>query len=473
MAEPRTAIGISMTGKTLCRVELVRSGAQLRLVSLQTSSLLGGSAGANPVADVDARTIAAIPGVDAMTRCWVLPDGERSRLRQMLANRLEAESPVPVEELAWSYRVGESVNGSGTRPVLVQAARNSRIAQHLASLRSKGCEPDVLTTEAEGVAALVKYALARESGVQETGTSVPSSAVAELLVLATASEWTACVLVGGLVRCVRRVRVDMAQPELAYRQLGRIVESELGQTTLQRIAWCGACEADLENLAAWLGTHVERLEPTPRLVKSDGASLNADELATYGPAVGLALAALYDDRDVIGLVVARREEGKSTRLDWVFAHPWRWAAAAAVACIVAMIVHMMILRHETRLMQAAQQNARNPMADLDPKVRSMLRLEGYRIDVEGITAELCRTIPPSVIVQSVQIARERRLSIKGTSGDAKAIYAWVDALRKSNRFSAVNPERTAPGQGGDFTITADLNGVQKLTATSGRGGTWR
>ena len=117
-----------------------------------------------------------------------------------------------------------------------------------------------------------------------------------------------------------------------------------------------------------------------------------------------------------------------------------------------------------------------PSDDLDAKMRAMERLQQYRIDVEGIMADLAGLLPDSTLISSVQFSRERRLVLKGTSKDAKAAFTLADVLRqKPARFANVSPERAAPGQGGEFTVTADVVGIQSLTAgtPSGRTSTWR
>ena len=103
----------------------------------------------------------------------------------------------------------------------------------------------------------------------------------------------------------------------------------------------------------------------------------------------------------------------------------------------------------------------------------MQRLETYRIEIEWIVAELCRSIPDSIVISSIQLSRERRLVIKGTAKNPKDIFVLADALRKSERFAAVNPERTEPAQGGGFAIGAELLGVNMLPSSAGRGAQWR
>lgn len=481
MAEPVNAIGIHIDGKMLRRVQAVRRGAAVYMQRLDSQPLPAADRTAHSgiparPATASVKVIAALSGADVMTRYWTMPAGDAHKLRQIVANRLEAESPLPIEELAWAYRVGPLSVGQPSRPVLVQAARNTSIAQHLAALAAVESTPDVLTTETEGLSALVRYGLtARQGG-------------SELIVLAGNAEWIAGVLIDGLVRGVKRMRVDHPaldsaeigtnRLELTCREIRQFVESELGDDSPRRIRWSGTdvTSGCGQLLSDWLHAPVEPVEIAPGVTKSDGTPITADDLATFGPALGLALAAVFADKELIHLAGSWYESVPLGRFEQLLAYPWRWTAAALTLAVLALVIHISVLRHQTRTMQDTLRQVNTPMSNLDPKVRTMQRLESYRIDIEGIVAELSRTIPPSVVVSSMQISRERRLVIKATSGDPKAIYTWAEALRKNERFSTVNPERIAPGQapgqGGEFTITADLTGVQKLTTVSGRGAAW-
>jgi hypothetical protein len=107
--------------------------------------------------------------------------------------------------------------------------------------------------------------------------------------------------------------------------------------------------------------------------------------------------------------------------------------------------------------------------ELDPKIRAMQRLEQYRIEVEPICVDICRAVKDPITLNSLQLAREHRLTIKGTSKDPKAVYTLADELRKSVRFKDLNLERIAP-QGGEFVISVELTGVKKFSSPALRGG---
>jgi hypothetical protein len=405
-----------------------------------------------------------------MSRCWRFPDADDVKFRQMVAHRLEADLPVPIDQLTWGYRKGgRSSSPDERRRVLAQAARTRQVARTMALLAAAGVRVDTLTTEAQALGALYRYGL---EGVTSEGS--------EVLVLATPDEWLVAVLTGGMVYSFRRIRVEPDRLQVTCRQCEQSIEAHVPRHELRRVLWCASPDQAVarEALVERLGVPVEPAVPAARLTDASGAPLAVEQLARFGPAIGLALAGLFERDQIIRL--AGREETKvrphRRRVQHILSHPWRWAGAAAALTILAVAAHVGGLGWETGKMRALVSKAEqtdSPLALLQPRIRAMQRLEAYRIEVEGIVAELCRSIPDSIVISSIQLSRERRLVIKGTAKNPKDIFVLADALRKTERFAAVNPERTEPAQGGGFAIGAELVGVNMLPSSAGRGGQWR
>jgi hypothetical protein len=429
-----------------------------------TSACTGGQAASGTQATV---CIAALPASDVMSRSWRFPDTDDVKFQQMVAHRLEADLPVPIDQLTWGYRIEPHRSPSDQRRrVFAQAARIQQANRAMAVLLAAGVSVDSLTTEAQALGALYRYGLEGAAGEGS-----------EVLVLAGAEDWLVAVLSGGMVHALRRIRVDLDHTELTCRQCEQSIEAQVSRHELRRVLWCAAAEpADArELLATRLGVPVEPTAPAARLTDAGGARLPAAELATFGPAIGLALAGLFEPDRIIRLAGREERRAKPRRrsLQQILAHPWRWAATAAALTILAVGLHLGALASETRKMQTLVGESKpndSPLAALQPKIRAMQRLETYRIDVEGVVADLCRAIPDSIVISSIQLSRERRLVLKGTAKNPKDIFALADALRKGERFVAVNPERTEPGQGGGFTISAELVGVNALPSPVRRGG---
>lgn len=410
---------------------------------------------------------ASLPAPDVMSRWWSMPDTDDVKLRQMVSHRLEADLPLPIDQLTWECR---KLDGAPTaqqgRWVLTQAAPRERVARSMAALTAAGLAVDAITTEAEAVGALYRHGINRACAPETEG-----------FVLATQDEWMVAVLTGGIARFVRRIRATADRLEIAARECRQAIEAEVPLKEVHKLLWCGSSETTTarEIVAGALELAVETVEPNEQLIEADGTPLSSDRLAAFGPAIGLALAGMFERNAIIRL--AGREqttiESGRKRIESLLVHPWRWTAVAAGLLIVAAALHVAAIKWETRRMNTllgGWDKAQSTAVKIEPKYRALQRLEKYRIDVEGTIADLCKVVPDSIIISSIHLSREQKLVIKGTASDPKAFFKLADDLRTGERFASVNPERSEPGQGGSFTLTAELADVKKLTASLGRGG---
>ncbi|HSA25126.1 MAG TPA: hypothetical protein P5159_01235 [Phycisphaerae bacterium] len=410
---------------------------------------------------------ASLPAPDVMSRWWNMPDADEQRLRQMVSHRLEADLPLPIDQLTWECRrLHGAPAGPQGRWVLTQAAPRDRVARDMAALAAAGLRVDAMTTEAEAVGALYRHGINHSC---HPGT--------EGIVLATADEWVIAVLTGGLTRSVRRIRVAADDLDVTCRECRQAIEAEVPLREVHRLLWCGSSETTpaRQKAAESLGLTVEVVEPHRQLVEVGGTALTSGQLAAFGPALGLALAGLLEHNTVIRLAGREQDriEAGRRRVESLLRYPWAWMATAIGLLIVTLIIHVAAIKWETRQMQTLLKGwdkTQSTAARIEPKYRALLRLEKYRIDVEGTIADLCRVVPDSIVISSIQLSREQRLVIKGTASDPKAIFKLADDLRTGERFASVNPERSEPGQGGSFTLTADLADVRRLTAGLPRGG---
>ncbi len=468
-----SVIGLHVFGETLRVAEVERSGEQVRVVRMQALTLPAASA-ASPATkgmsrrnngDARPECIAALPPQDVLTRTWSLPQVDGPRARLLVGHRLEADLPISMEQLVWSFR-SASKQSDGQRLVLAQAARRDRATEHMARLSAVEFTADAVTTEHEALGGLIRYGL--KLGAEDS---------CGALILESSSQWLVAVIDGGLVRAIRRIPCLAEQTEFAGRELQQTLIAELGTGRSIQIWWCAA-EMDGSRMAAVAGAHDRSVVPVefPNLRDASGRPLAPHEIVEFGPAIGLALAGLLDRAALLRLAGEERKaaHGRHEKLHRLLAHPWRLTAAACGLLIAAAGAHVGALRWETKRMSrvlGAATVAASP--DLERKIQSMKRLEQYRVNVEDFMSEVCKAIPPEVIVSSVQLSREHRLVIKATSKDPKAAFTLADALRKSSRFAAVNPERAAPSGGGDFTVSAELVGIEKLTGAGAKGARWR
>jgi len=382
--------------------------------------------------------VASMLGLDVMTRCWTLPRTDAARFSQMVAHRLEADLPVPMQELVWGYRIGEAIPSGGlTTHVIAQAARREKVAEHMAALSALHLDVDALTTEAEALTALYRHGLGQR---EPRGMDV--------LVLATAGEWLIAVLTGGVVRTMRHVSTAEDQLELICRECRQTIEAAESVHHLERVLWCSSPElaGGGELLADRLQVVVEPVRP---VVKLAGGTLENGELASFGPAIGLALAGLFERDRIIRF--AGRElapaPGRYPRLERALRHPWRWTGAAAALLVLACLLHVGALAWETRRMNqllADHDQKQSISAEVEPKRRCMERIRAYRVDVESVMADLCARIPGSIVISSVQLSRERGLIIKGRPAIRKRSSSWPRTCKQATTLPMVSLGAPSP-----------------------------
>lgn len=473
------ATGLHVSGAVLYRAALQRSGGRIEVRALQRRAMeaspadhADGPHDQKPQEFFDSFPAgcctAAMPGSDVITRWWTMPRTDPQRFRQMVAHRLEADLPVPPETVVWDCRCDDQ-EGSGPAGVLVQAVRAERVSSFLQELKQHGLRVDMLTTEAEALGALWRHGLEPH---RRDGAGV------DVLVLASGQEWAVAVLDGQLVRAVRRMPFEAAEPQRMCRVCRQAIEIEQPMQHVRSVRWCATSEVDglRHLLSEQLEVPVEPIGCGPQLVGADGGPLSAQEVALYGLAIGLALVGLLERPRAVCLAGQREDQPAAAHRWWdpYLVYPWRWTGAALGLALLAGAIHWWALSSETRRMQNSLVDSQRPEAaisKLEPQIRALERIRTWRLDVPGIVADLCAKVPGDVVISSVQMAREKSLVIKGTCGDPQKVYKLVEDLRVSKRFANVQPGRTEPGRGGAFTVTAELTGVRKVTASEG--GRWR
>ncbi len=281
--------------------------------------------------------IAALPAGDVMTRWWTMPRTDPARFRQMVAHRLEADLPVSLEMVCWDYRFDGRESGTQAG-VLVQAVRTERASGFLQVLKQRGLHADMVTTEAEAMSALWQYGL-------DVGR--PNGTGADVLILASAQEWLVTVFDGPLVRVVRRIPVDAGEPKRTCLACRQAIEIEQSMRHVRGVRWCAMPEADelRRLLSDRLEMIVEPITCSQRLVHANGEPLSNQEIAVYGPAIGLALVGLFGRANAVCLAGQREDRRASVARWWnpYLAYPWRWTAAALGMALLAGAINSLAL----------------------------------------------------------------------------------------------------------------------------------
>jgi hypothetical protein len=465
----KTATGIHRVGRELRVAEIRSTGQKVEILRLDRREL-------NPTPPpltkgaADSVTLASIPASDILTRFWTLPHADKSQFHSILTHRLEADFPIPVEELTWSHRVAEGARASHEGDLLlVQAVKTTQVVRHLSDFSSAGIDINILTTENEAVGALYRHGLCHLTEPGSDG-----------LILATAAEWLVVVITNGLVRSLRRIRVTEAGFQSTLLETRQTLEKELPSGQIRQILWCASADLTItpDQIRDLAGLTITPAELSDGLLSISGSPPTETEIAVFGPALGLALAGVFEKDKIIRLVTREKQElsDRQKQILRLVSHPLRWTAAALGLMVLAAWIHIGALQSENKKMRVLLdplENAKLPITTLEPRMQALQRLVKYRVNALGVVLDICRALPDSIVIASIQLSREQKLVLKGTSKDPGAVFSFADTLRKSNRLTAINPERTEPGQGGGFTLTAQLIDIQKISTIKERGGQWK
>lgn len=463
-----TVIGLHLAETNLLTAELRRAGRSIEVTLARrpasAAGLTGSLSSPAPAASA-ARTlkIACLPAHWVISRCWDLPKADDQTLRRMIALRLEADLPLPIDKVAWDCRLSHC--HPDTTTVFVQAARDDLLAGRMTDFAAASAPPDVLTTHAEALQALYRYGLKR-----------PHGDAAEALILAQPNAWLVATFVSGAVRSLHCIDTD-SRPDLLARQSGQLLESQPHPITKAYWLAPDTLAPARDCLAQRIRIPVESAEPSPTLTRA-AASLTQADLAEYAIPLGLALAGLIEPTEFIRLAGQPRQSDASDRaaLGSILTRPGRCALVAAACTLLAIILHVAAVTYESHKMRtllATSDTAAALGKDFQSKVQAYQRLQTYRIDIEKTVAHLAAAVPDSIVVSSIQISRQSRMVLKGVAKDPKAVFTLADALRKSKRFAGVNWDRAEPAQGGTFTISMDLADVKPFNPQGPTGAKWR
>ncbi len=408
----------------------------------------------------DEERVVSIAGSDVISRRYELPHVDAARTLQMVANRLEADLPIPIDEMTWDYR--KSTKPAEATPV--QAARTERVKA--LTNRFTGA---AVTTDLEAANAIYRHAIDNTA-----------AEATEVLIIASLQRWLLAVAVNGSVRSVRAVDIGEASIELASRNARQVIEADVAFKEIKGVLWCATDEVEIsaDNIAQHMDVNVEPVRVSQRLTNNDGSTLDATQLAEFAIPIGIALAYRFERETMICLERARSKDEPSAddATTRALSHPVRWTAGACAAILLALLIYLGSMSSENANMKDLLDSTDHetlPMNAIKSKVAAMIRLRTYRIDIEEIIASLCPHVPDKMILSSIQVSRGRRFAIKGTSSDPKAIYTLVEAIQKSPDFDNVHAERTEIARGGAFTITADVIAVKKFPLSSAGGAKWR
>jgi type II secretory pathway component PulL len=385
------------------------------------------------------RVVTSVSCEDVLCQILRLPATESSELKQMLDLQIDNITPLPLEDVVYSFEALDSAEGQ-TR-VLVAIARKATVNLRVEALETAGLQPEIVSVDALAMfRALSKRSL------------LPGDNKLNVLVILGRGSANVIVYTQGLPMAVRSIVLGAeAEPVLREELQRTLVAAEAGQT--QRA--CGGVtflvqgeemKAFAENVASGLSAPVAFL--TNGAVPSAGLSLCLQFTEDKGAPLNLLPDEWRQKRETAAL--RQRLIRGAIAVGVVYAI----ALAVFLSLLAVKRAHLHRIDNEVRSQQPEFLKARG--------LQSELIAMGRQLDTKSSALEVLRDVsmrlPDNVKLNYFQYKKDQSVTLKAQAPSANMGLDFQSRLEKSDLFSKVTPgtSRTEAGGLTKFDLTCTL-----------------
>jgi hypothetical protein len=405
------------------------------------------------------RIVTAISGEDVLCQTVRLPTADSSELKQMLELQIDNLTPLPVDEMVYSFEALEQT-GTETR-LLVAMANKATINERVAALEAAGLPPEVVDVDA---LAVFRDLMRRQA--------LPADEKLNALLLISPSAVNILVHSRGSLLAMRSVLFRGHSVEEPAIQ--EAVEEELRRTLV-------ACEIERPDAATGritFATWHESLRAGTALM----AQAWGDDAQCLGngsspvPSVSVCLETARSGASRLNLLPEEwREKRRAAKLRRTLI---RGGIAVGAVYLLALVVGLTAL---------AIQKAR--VSNLDRKIRALQgdydRARGLhktlvamqrQLDTKYSALEILREasllMPDRVKLNGFVFKRDDTVTLRAQAQTASLATEYISRLEKSDLFSkvATGSMRSEPGSGlTKFDVVCSLRSAAPAAVT---GGSW-
>jgi hypothetical protein len=385
------------------------------------------------------RVVTSVDCGDVLCQILRLPATDPAELKQMLDLQIDNVTPLPLEEVVYSFESLDIVDGQ-TR-VLVAIARKATVNERVEALESAGLQAEIVSVDALAMfRALVKLHLLATDDNRN--------------VLVMLGQTTADVIVysHGVILAVRSIVLGADSESILREELQRtFVAAEAGQPQRARGAVIFLTHDEqarlfAERVASGLSTETSFL--TNGAVPSPGLSLCLECAGAGAPPLNLL-----------------PDEWRQKRQTAAFRHHLiRGAIAVAALYAVALAVFVSFLVVRNSRLHRVDNEINNRQAEFHKakELQSELLAMTKQLDMKSSALEVLRQVavllPDNVKLTSFVYKKDQAATIKGQSPTPTLALDFQSRLEKCELFSKVVAERSATEAGGltKFGLTCTL-----------------
>jgi type II secretory pathway component PulL len=385
------------------------------------------------------RVVTSVSCEDVLCQILRLPATESGELKQMLDLQIDNITPLPLEDVVYSFEALDSAEGQ-TR-VLVAIARKATINQRVEALETAGLQPEIVSVDALAMfRALSKRSL------------LPGDGKLNVLVILGAGCANVIVYAQGLPMAVRSIVLG-AEAELVLREeLQRtLVAAEAGQPQRARggvtfLVQGEEMKAFAENVANGLSA--------PTAFLTNGAV----------PSAGLSLCLQFTEGKGAPLNLLPEEWRQKREIAALRQRLIRGAIAVGVVYAIALVVFLSLLAVKRAHLHRVDNEVRNEQPEFLKArgLQSELIAMGKQLDTKSSALEVLRDVsmrlPDNVKLNYFQYKKDQTVTLKAQAPSAAVALDFQSRLEKGDLFSKVTSgtSRTEAGGLTKFDLTCTL-----------------
>jgi Tfp pilus assembly PilM family ATPase len=405
------------------------------------------------------RVATAIGCEDVLCQTLKLPSIEASELKQMLDLQIDNLTPLPIEEVVYSFEPLEVVE-SQTR-VLVAIARKDAVNERVAALEAAGVQPEVVSVDALAVFRVM---------IQKK--SLPQDDKLYSLVVVTRTAAHVVVHSRGLPVAVRSI--TCVADSLSTEEGRAALRRELDWTLVAATAETPHSGIGRTSVVAWGEELREVAQELAKACDPEAAFLNNG--AAPSPALSLCLEHGADAPTQPQLNLLPDEWRQKRRAAQMRQRFIRWAIGLGVLYLVVLLVLLSVMEFRKSQLRKTE----TQIQELRPKymaarqLRTELIAMQKQLDTQYSALEVLREVtmqmPENLKLNAFIFRKDQSVTLRGQAQSATLAIDFQSRLEKSPLFAKVAAGRIQadPGAGGltRFDIVCTLK-----SSTGGPGGT--
>ncbi len=450
-----SATGLSIDRQTSAPLPAAQEGVD--------SSTRFGSAVQQLRAQVDPRAhriITAVGGEDVFCQMLRLPTADAGELKQMLDLQIDNLTPLPAEDVVYSFELLETTGGE-TRLLLAVASKTA-VNERVAALEAAGLPAEVVCVDA--------LAVFRELSRREV---LPRDDKLNALVLVSPSATNIIIHSRGNLVALRSL--VLGSHGIAEAETQTAIHEELQRTLVATEVDHPGAETGRVMFATWSDTLREGVAELARGWGASAEFLSNGSAPT--PSVSVCMETARAGAIRLNLLPEEwRERRRAAKLRRTVI---RGAIAVASAYVLALLVFLTAMG----VQQARVTGLQSKIAALQGKYDNVRKLHKTlvtlqkQLDTKYSSLEVLREVslllPDNVKLNGFTFKKDDSVTLRAQAQSAALAHEYISRLEKRELFSKVTTgaERTEPGTGlTKFDVVCSL---KSAAPAPGTGGSWR